>query len=557
MQDYVEIIPLGGLGEFGMNMMAVGYDDRYVLVDCGKMFPDDKHLGVEGVIPDFTWVINNKKKIDALFLTHGHEDHIGAVGHLLREVDIPVFGTPLTLGITRQRLKEIVLPFNPRLHEVSRGDQVSRGPFEVDFISVSHGIPDACAFAINTPAGTVIHTGDFKIDQTPMDNHHFDFQTFAEYGNKGVLLLLSDSTNIERPGYTFSEKEVHEGFQKIFQDATGKIVIASFASHFHRMQQIVDIAAQHNRKVAFLGRSMEQNSRMAQELGYLTIPMGVEISPKEVRNHDDNKVVVIASGTQAEPNSATTKLAMGIHPLLRINKGDTVALSARQIPGNEKPIGNIINLLYQRGAVVYHDGTLDIHVSGHAAREEQKMMINLVKPKNFIPVHGEYRMLVLHARLAERMGIKDNHVEVITSGDIARVSNEGISLAGRVQVGYKYVDNSDIEEVDVEAMDDRRTLAQEGVVVPIVVVEVYQGTPQVVSIKFLTKALSNHDMAQEVVDNAEDLIVDLVEECSEDQIRDDEHMKKLIGKTIRKYLLKAINVRPMILPVILEVEESE
>lgn len=549
----VEIIPLGGLGEFGMNMMAIGYDGRYIIVDCGKMFPDDKHLGVEGVIPDFSWVIENKSKIEGLFLTHGHEDHIGAVGHLLRDADMPVFGTSLTLGITRMRLHELALPNSPRLHTIPKGDIVERGPFKVHFIGVSHGIPDACAFAITTPAGTIIHTGDFKIDQTPLDDHVFDFQTFADYGKKGVLLLLSDSTNIERPGYTFSEREVQDGFRKIFQDATGKIIIASFASHFHRMQQIIDIAADFGRKVAFLGRSMEQNSRMAKELGYLDVPRGIEISPKEIRKHDDKEVVVISSGTQAEPNSATSKIANGVHPLVTIKPGDTVALSARQIPGNEKPIGNIINELYKRGAVVYHDGALDIHVSGHAAQEEQKMMINLVRPMNFIPVHGEYRMLVLHSRMAKRLGIEGSHNSVITTGDVAQVSEEGISVSGRVKVGYKYVDNSDFEEVDVEAMDDRRILAQEGVVVPIVVVELYEGRPNVAAIHFLTKALSNNDYGQETLNKAENLIIDLVEDCKEDQIRDDEYMKKLIGKAIRKYMLKEINVRPMILPVILEV----
>jgi ribonuclease J len=548
----IKIIPLGGLGEFGMNMMAIGWEDEYIIIDCGKMFPEDKHFGIEAVIPDFTFVRENSDKILGLFITHGHEDHIGAVPHLLKELDIPVYATPLTIGLTRQRLREVKLHDSADLNDVEKGEIVEVGKFMVEFISVSHGIPDSCSLAVTTPGGVVIHTGDFKIDQTPLDDQIFDYHTFARYGQEGVMLLMSDSTNIERPGYTYSERDVYDGFLKIFTEARGKILIASFASHFHRMQQIIDIAAEFSRKIAFCGRSMEQNSRLAKELGYLEIPYDMEISHKHVGKYPANKVVVIASGSQAEPNSALAKIATDNHPYVKLKPGDTVALSARKIPGNEKAIAGIINHLYRRGANVISDKTLDIHVSGHGCKEELKTMINLVNPRYFMPIHGEFRQLYLHAEEAYNMGYSDEAVVIAESGDIVEVNDLEIAIDGKVHVGHVLVDKSESEAMDRDVVGDRKVLAQEGVICPIIALDLNNG-PKVKNIHFLTKALSSLEEANKLLESAEEMIINIVEECSVEECRDEDLIKAKVGKAIRKYMLKAYNIRPMILPVIMEI----
>lgn len=549
----IKIIPLGGLGEFGMNMMAVGWEDEYILIDCGKMFPEEKHLGIEAVIPDFTFLRENREKIKALFLTHGHEDHIGAVPHLLKEFDIPVYAAPLTIGLTKQRLRETKLHETANLNSIEKGDLVEVGQFIVELISVSHGIPDSCSIAITTPGGVVIHTGDFKIDQTPLDDQIFDYHAFSRYGMDGVLLLMSDSTNIERAGYTYSERDVYEGFLKIFTEARGKVLIASFASHFHRMQQIIDIAADFNRKIAFCGRSMEQNSRLAKDLGYLEIPFDMEISHKNVGSFPPDKVVVIASGSQAEPNSALAKIATDNHPYVKLKPGDTVALSARKIPGNEKAIAGIINHLYRRGAKVVSDNKLDIHVSGHGCREELKTMINLVNPRFFMPVHGEYRQLYLHAEEAYNMGYDDDSVVIAESGDVVEVNELEIGIEGKVHVGHVLVDKSESEMMDRDAVVDRKILAQEGIICPIIAIDL-DHKPRVKNIHFLTKALSSLEKANKLLESAEEMIINIVEECSAEECRDEELMKAKIGKAIRKYMLRSFNIRPMILPVIMEID---
>lgn len=546
------IVPLGGLGVFGMNMMAIGYDDRWLLVDCGKMFPEDRAYGIEAIIPDFAFVRDNIDKFVGLFLTHGHEDHIGAVTNLMKECPMPIYATPLTIGMVEMRLREYNLHKEIDLIEVERGNIVDVEPFSVHFVGVSHGIPDSCSLAIRTQAGVIIHTGDFKIDHTPLDDQTFDYHTFAAYGREGVLLLMSDSTNVERSGYTFSEREVFDGFLKIFTEATGKILVASFASHLHRMQQIVDLADEFGRKVTFCGRSMEQNTRLAKEMGYLDVPFGLEVSNKDAMKLPPDQVVVIASGSQAEPNSALTKIALDSHPYIKLKPGDTVALSARKIPGNERAIASIINHLYRRGAEVIHDGVLDIHVSGHGAQEELKMMINLAAPKFFMPIHGEYRQLHLHAGLARRLGIPDENVLLAQDGDVVEVNEERIAISGRTQVGYVLVDRSESDELDPLALQDRRILAAQGVVIPIVALEL-NGKPRVVTLQFLTKALASEQDGLAALQNLEKPLTEMIQACSIAECRDGELMKAKIGKAVRKELLKSLKTRPMILPVILEV----
>lgn len=550
--NQLQVIPLGGLGEFGLNMMALRWQDEIILIDCGKMFPEDKHFGIEAVIPDFAFIRDNIDKVKALFLTHGHEDHIGAVPYLLKVANIPVYGTPLTLGLTRHRLKEHRLHRTAQLNTVNRGGIVDLDSFSVHFVGVSHGIPDSCALAVTTPVGVAIHTGDFKIDQTPLDDQIFDYHTLAGYGRDGVLLLLSDSTNVEVPGYTFSERDVYDGFLKIFTEAQGKILVASFASHFHRMQQIIDLAEEFGRKVAFCGRSMEQNSRLAKELGYLDVPHGMEIGVKDVKRHRAEELVVIATGSQAEPTSALTKIALDLHPHVKLNEGDVVALSARKIPGNERSISSLINHLYRRGAEVIHDGVMDIHASGHGCRQELKMMLNIVSPKFFMPVHGEFRQLHLHAQTALAMGMPEESVLLAESGQVVSVGEDSIEISGDVEVGHVLIDSSQVDEVDENALHDRRILAQEGVIMPIVVVALKKKT-KVVNFQFLTKALSSESDVQDVLAKAEGMIISLVEESSIEECRDEELMKARIGKAIRKYLMKELKIRPMILPVIMEI----
>jgi ribonuclease J len=548
----LQVIPLGGLGEFGMNMMALRWDDQIIVIDAGKMFPEDSYFGVESIIPDMTFIRENRDKILGLFLTHGHEDHIGAVPYFRKIADVPVFGTRLTLGLVRMRLSEHNLASDTDLREVEKGERIDLGDFSVEFIGVSHGIPDSCALAVTTPAGVIIHTGDFKLDQTPLDGQTTDYHSLSRYGEEGVLLLLGDSTNAEYPGYTFSEREVYEGFEQVFLRAEGKILVAAFASHLHRMQQVVDLAEKFNRKVAFCGRSMEQNSRLAQELGYLRLPAGLEISPKQVASLPPSQVVVIASGSQAEPNSALTKIALDIHSNVKLKPGDLVALSARKIPGNERSIANIINHLNRRGAEVEHNGTLDLHVSGHAFSGEMRMMLNLVKPRFFVPVHGEYHQLHLHAALARGTCVEEGNVLQAESGDVIEVDQNGIGITGHVTVGRQLVSSSLAEDISEEALRDRRYLAQEGLVAPIIVVRKKHG-PKVVNIHFITKGLRSEEDHLELLTGAEALIRDLVEESTLEELADDDLMQAKIGKALRRLMRRQLQTRPMILPRILEV----
>src|SRR6058998_3907496 len=440
----LEVVPLGGLGEFGMNMLALTWGETTIVVDAGVMFPEPDLPGVDLIIPDLTYV-QQRGRAAALVLTHGQEDHIGAVPYVLRYVEGPVYGTPLTLALVAPKLEEHGIDAATRLHAVHPRDRVSIGPFKIEFIRVTHSMPDCVALAISTPAGLVVHTGDFKIDQTPIDGEHFDVHRFAELGQSGVLALFADSTNIDRRGFTGSELEVVEAFEEIFTSATGRIIVAAFSSSIYRMQILVDLAVRFDRKVAFAGRGMIENSQIAQRLGYLRIPAGVQIRDSDVVTYPAQSVLCLTTGSQGEPLSALSRIAIDDHRHVKVGRDDTVVLSARAIPGNEKAIGRVINHLARRGADVIHEGIKHVHVSGHGSEEELKLMLSLVKPRYFIPVHGEYRQLSQHARVAARVFAgRDPKPQILLAenGDVLRFDSAGASIAGKAPVGRVLIDDT-------------------------------------------------------------------------------------------------------------------
>ncbi|MBW8868182.1 MAG: ribonuclease J, partial [Acidobacteria bacterium] len=486
----LEVVALGGVGEFGMNMLALTWGETTIVVDAGVMFPDPELLGVDRIIPDLTY-LQQKGRAAALVLTHGHEDHIGGVPHVLPYVDGPIYGTPLTLALVEPKLEEHgidgrqLLPVRPR-------ERVTVGPFTIEFIRVTHSIPDCVALAIHTPLGVVVHTGDFKIDQTPIDGEHFDVHRFAELGTTGVLALFADSTNIDRRGFTGSELEVVEAFEEIFTSASGKLIVAAFASSIYRMQILVDLAAQFDRRVAFVGRGMMQNSEIAQRLGYLRIPAGVQIRDSEVGNYPAQDVLCLSTGSQGEPMSALSRIAINDHRFVKVTDGDTVVISARAIPGNEKAIGRVINHLARRGADVIHEGIKHVHVSGHGSEEELKLMLSLVKPRFFIPVHGEFRQLSQHARVAKRVfagRTPKPQTMLIENGDVLRFDEHGAQVTGKAPVGRVLIDGTRTGEVGDEVLRDRRHLAEDGLVVPVVAINsqtgALEGVPDIITRGFV------------------------------------------------------------------------
>src|SRR5712691_2124652 len=469
----LHIIPLGGLGEFGMNCMALRYGDDIIVIDAGMMFPDAELLGVDIVTPDFTYLEQNAVRVRALVLTHGHEDHIGAVPFLLSQLNVPVYGTAFTLALVERRLEEHGMVDEVKLNAVKVGDRLELGPFSIEFIHVTHSIVSCVLLAITTPLGVILHTGDYKVDPTPTDNELFDLHTLAEYGKRGVLLLMSDSTNVDRPGYTESERAVRPRLEDLFVRSPRRLVISCFSSSIHRLQQILDLAQEYGRKAVFLGRSMMSTTEIAHDLGLLTIPNGILLRPQDVMQVAPSKLAAVVSGTQGEPMSALSRVAIDNHKSLSIEPGDTVALSSRIIPGNEKAIYRMINHLTRRGADVVY-GTMDppVHVSGHGSAEELRLVLNLVRPKYFVPVHGEYRQLATHARLAQHLshvGLEDTFV--LESGETLVIDREGARKGETVTVGRVYIDSGTIDEV-VEDMviRDRRHLSEDGFVLPIIAI---------------------------------------------------------------------------------------
>ncbi len=465
MDKKLKILPLGGLGEVGKNMLALIYDEAILIIDSGNMFPENDMLGIDMVIPDFGYLRDKAHQVVGIIITHGHEDHVGALPHVLREINAPIYATPLTCGLIESKLESYSGVLEPMLHTVRAGDSVELGPFNVEFFSANHSIPDNVGLAIQTPLGLVVHSGDFKFDYTPVHGQPADFSTLASFGARGVLALLSDSTNAESPGFTPSERSVEPALDEIFRTAPGRIIVASFASLMSRIQQVVDAAARWDRRIAFAGRSMIQSVEIARELGYLKIPEGVEIELSQVDRLPAHRVVVMATGSQGEPQSALARMATGRYKLLHIEEGDTVVHSAQIIPGNEEMAHRTINKLLQRGAEVVYGGVASVHVSGHASQEEQKLLLSLIKPKYFVPIHGELRMLHAHARMAQRVGMPAENIFTVENGYIIEIDEEGARVTERVPGGYVFVDGASVGEVGPAVMREREALGRDGVVV--------------------------------------------------------------------------------------------
>jgi ribonuclease J len=549
----LEVVPLGGLGEFGMNMLALSWGETTIVVDAGVMFPDPELLGVDRIIPDLAY-LQQKGRVAALVLTHGHEDHIGAVPHVVSLVDGPIYATPLTLALVEPKLVEHDLAGSRPLVPVRPRERVAIGPFTIEFIRVTHSMPDCVALAIHTPLGTIVHTGDFKIDQTPIDGEHFDVHRFAQLGAEGVLALFADSTNIDRRGFTGSEREVTEAFEEIFTSATGKLIVAAFASSIYRMQILVDLAAQFDRKVAFVGRGMIQNSEIAQRLGYLHMPTGVQIRDAEVPNYPAQDVLCLSTGSQGEPASALSRIAIDDHRFVKVADDDTVVISARAIPGNEKAIGRVINHLARRGADVIHEGIKHVHVSGHGSEEELKLMLSLVRPRYFVPIHGEYRQLSQHVRVAKRVFAgREPKPEILLAenGDLVLFEETGARIAGKVPVGRVLIDDTRTGEVGDEVLRDRRHLAEDGLVVPVVAINkqtgMLEGTPDII-----TRGFVMEDSAALLADGAR-LLGDVVEHASFEERTDQGLIKEKLRLELRRFFRKRSGRRPFVLPVIMEI----
>jgi ribonuclease J len=545
-------IPLGGLGEFGMNMLVLRSGDDMILIDAGMMFPEAELLGVDIVIPDITYLKQNRQYLRAILLTHGHEDHIGALPYILRDLQAPIYGTRFTLALVHKRLEEHGLLDKTDLREVIAGRKLEVGVFEVEFISVTHSTIDCVALAVRTPVGVIIHTGDFKMDPTPIDGHPFDLHAFARYGAEGVLALFSDSTNVERPGYTPSERNVRPRIEELTRAATRKVIVSCFASSIPRIQQIVDIAAAAGRKIAFIGRSMVDNVEIAHGMNRLRIPDGLVVRSQDINSFPSEKLVVLVSGSQAEPMSSLSRVAVDNHRLLTLDERDTVILSARIIPGNEKAIFRMLDHMFRKRALVYYDndgGT--IHVSGHGSQEEQKMLLNLVRPRYFIPIHGEYRQLFRHSALAHAVGAVSEEIMLIEDGQPIEFTDDRAYRREPVTAGRVCVDSGSLEEIDEVVIRDRKHLSEDGVVMPIIAINKHTGQiesqPEIV-----TRGFMPSDNGIELLNGAREVVLRTVEQSNAEEKTDWSVIKEKIRVDLRRYLKKQTSKRPLILPVILE-----
>ncbi|HYA12377.1 MAG TPA: ribonuclease J [Thermodesulfovibrionales bacterium] len=551
MENILSVIPLGGVEEIGLNMTVFEYDNDIIIVDAGLMFPEEDMLGVDFVVPDFSYILDNRAKVKGVVLTHGHEDHIGALPFLLKEISAPVYGTPLTLGLVRNKLQEHhiekieLIPVKPR-------GVIHLGVFSIEFIRVTHSIVDGVGLGIQTPVGLVVHTGDFKLDPTPVDGQLMDLHKFTEYGERGTLLFLSDSTNSEKGGFTFSEKEVRRVFEDIFANAPGRIIIATFASNIHRIQQAIDVAVKYGRKIIISGKSIVANAQIALDLGYLKIPMDTWLRLEDLKSLEDNKVVIITTGSQGEPMSVLSRIATDEHKDIKIKEGDTVILSARMIPGNERSIGRIINHLFRRGANVFYEKVSEVHVSGHASKEELKLMLNLIKPKYFMPIHGEYRHLVYHSILAKKLGIPRENIFILEDGEILEVSDKEARKNGRVNSGRVFIDGKGVGDVKEMVLRDRMRLAHDGIVLILLSIEKLTGNiisgPDIISRGFVLE-----DASQEVMNDVKELLTNTIKGLDKEIISDSSVLQAKLRSTLKKYLRDTMERRPMIMPIIFEV----
>jgi ribonuclease J len=550
----VDIVPLGGLGEFGLHTMAISCGDTTIVVDAGSMFPEPDLLGVDLIIPDLAYLEARRGQVKAMFVTHGHEDHIGAVPYVLPMVDGPLYGTPLALALVTPKLEEHGIEHRPGVKAIKPGDTIAVGPFTLEFIRVTHSMPDCVAIVVRTPQGTIVHTGDFKIDQTPISGEPFDLRRFAELGSEGVLAMFCDSTNIDRRGFAGSEIDVQDAFEEIFTSTQGKVVVAAFASSIYRMQIVVDLAAQFDRKVAFVGRGMNENSQIAQRLGFLRVPTGTLIRDSDVPNYPSQDVVCLATGSQGEPNAALSRMAIDDHRFVKLSPPDRVVISARAIPGNEKAIGRVMNHIARRGVDVITESTKHVHVSGHGAEEEVKLLLALVRPRYFIPIHGEYRQLARNAKLAALVtGGLPSPTDVIMAenGDVMRFDERGGRIVEKTSTGRILIDSTRVGEVREDVLRDRRHLSGDGVVVAVVAINRQTGvvdTTEVIARGFVTDGGSDALMAE-----LGRLVPVIVAEASVEERTDSGMMQEKIRLELRRYVRKKTGRRPMVLPVVMEI----
>ncbi len=554
MNGKLRAIPLGGLGEFGMNMMAFEYDDHLIVVDCGVMFPDAELLGVDIVIPDITYLRENRDRLRAIILTHGHEDHIGALPYVLDEVDAPVYGTAFTLALVRSKLSEHGLLDSTDLREMTPANPFEAGPFKIEFIHLTHSIIEAGALAITTPLGTILHTGDFKLDPSPTDGRVSDLHRLAQLGTQGVLALFSDSTNVDRPGMTPSERAVRDRFAEIIAEAKGRVLISCFSTSLHRLQIVTELAQEYGRRLCFVGRSMFQVTEIARQLGRLKIPDGLLVEPRDLKKLPRDEVAIVLTGSQGEPMAALSRVAVQSHRWIALDEGDDVVISARIIPGNEKSIFRMMDHLFRRGARVhYQDGSQPpVHVSGHASAEELKLMLNLIRPQYFVPIHGEYRQLHLHARMAEDLGAVARDVFLLESGDVLEFDANGARRKERVKVGRICIDVGTLDEVGEVILKERRHISEDGIVIPILAINEHTGrletAPEIVSRGFVPL-----DEAHDLVESARDVIMKTIEKSNLEEVGDWGVIKEKIRIALRKHFDQETGKRPMVLPVILEV----
>lgn len=547
----IKIIPLGGINEIGKNITAIEYKEDIVIIDCGLKFPDDDMFGIDIVIPDVSYLLKNSEKIKGIFLTHGHEDHIGALPYVLKQLNVPVYGTKLTLGIVETKLKEHGLLSSTELIRVKPKDIIKLSSVSVEFIKTNHSIADSVAIAIHTPLGVVLHTGDFKIDYTPIDGEMMDFARLAEIGRKGVLVMMADSTNVERPGYTMTEKVVGETFNRLFGKANGRIIVATFASNVHRIQQIITAAQKYEKKVAVSGRSMENIVQVAIELGYLEVDKDVLVPIDQIGKYPNDKMVIITTGSQGEPMSALARMAASEHRKIAIIPGDTVIISATPIPGNEKFVSKVVNQLFKKGAEVIYDSVEKIHVSGHACQEELKLMQALVKPKFFIPVHGEYRHLKKHGELAMELGLPEKNLVICENGDVIELTRNYIKKNGSVTSGQVFVDGLGVGDVGNIVLRDRKHLSQDGILTVVVTIEKQTGKvvsgPDIISRGFVYVRES-----EGLMDEAREIVRFVLKNCEERQITDWATLKSKMRDELREFLYEKTKRKPMILPIIME-----
>lgn len=548
----LKIIPLGGLGEIGLNMMAIEHGRHILVIDAGLMFPDDYMPGIDLVIPDFQYLKENKEKVTSVILTHGHEDHIGAMPFFLKEFSVPIFGTRFTLALLEEKLKEHNLLDQAELRKIKAGDVNDIGPFKVECISVNHSIVDGIGLAIDTPQGIVVHSGDFKIDPTPVEGQFTDLKRFAHYGKKGVLAFFSDSTNAEKEGFTLSEKEVRRTLKGIIEGCQGRVIVATFASNISRIRQVIEIASQFGRKVVFNGKSMVTNVNLASQQGFLRIPEDMEITEKQIDRFPDHGIAVITTGSQGEPMSALTRMARGEHKSIKIRKGDTIILSSRFIPGNERAITSVINRLYRMGADVIYEKVSDIHTSGHAKREELKHMLRLVKPKYFIPIHGEYRHLVRHSELALECGLPRENIFVLEDGNVLSFKNNTVHLEDPVHAGQILVDGKGVGDVGEMVLRDRRKLGGHGMVIAVITVDKKTGDilsgPEIISKGFIFGEQRGH-----ILKDAECVVLEVMDDLGRSDTIDWQNIESDIRRELKRFFYRAIERRPLILPIIIKV----